>query len=317
MKVLVTGYSGLLGRFIARTLKLQGHYVKALLHRTAVPRREAEREVNEVLWGSAENTAVVEAALDGVDSVVHCAWTFNQSAPSRPTNNERAAELLFRQAIRSRIERFALISSVAVYGMRSSAKVIRESVDLSPSSGQLFIYPSEKIAIESNLRSIDRGDMRLGIFRSGPIFHDRKSPAKRLIKLGPKTAGIALGSGHNQMPFIHCQDVADAVANWLRHATNDIYNVTPTLSMRYSEWVRAWGNSDGRSVVPLFLPSAVAYAGAFASTTAARLRGKSNRSDVEYALACATRDCIYSNEALKATGWTDRETSRVQTSRVR
>jgi hypothetical protein len=37
--------------------------------------------------------------------------------------------------------------------------------------------------------------------------------------------------------------------------------------------------------------------------------GKPSNADIEYAIAAATRDMLYSNEQLKSLGWTDKKTA--------
>ena len=117
MKVLLTGYAGLLGRHIARALKSEGHTVRVVLNRRTVTRREFAGEADELLWGSLENPELLRRAVAGVQAVVHSVWRFSAQGAERPTENERIAALLLRESAAAGAKRFVFISSVAVYGM--------------------------------------------------------------------------------------------------------------------------------------------------------------------------------------------------------
>ena len=174
MKVLVTGYSGFLGRHLARVLKREGFQVRVILHRRTVTKREFHQEADEVLWGSLADPVIVRKAVSSVDAVVHAAWTFS-AASERPSVNEKSTQLLLKASVDTEVKAFVFISSVAVYGM----KVLDDSrvTEASPLTGGdelLFLYPSEKITCEKILLATDRKELRLGIFRPGPIFEDEK-----------------------------------------------------------------------------------------------------------------------------------------------
>ena len=99
INVLVTGYSGLLGRSVARALKKRGARVRVLLHTRSVPRDAIQREADEVLQGTLEDTAVIRDALSGVDAVVHTAWKTSKQLDPRPTANERLTLNLWEHSV--------------------------------------------------------------------------------------------------------------------------------------------------------------------------------------------------------------------------
>jgi nucleoside-diphosphate-sugar epimerase len=124
MKVLLTGYTGVLGRHLARVLKSEGFSVRVILHRRTVAKKDFRREADELLWGSIDDPQIIREAVHGVQGVVHSAWKFSSQSAQRPTFNEIATEQLFRESIAAGVEKFAFISSVAVYGMRPKQKSI-------------------------------------------------------------------------------------------------------------------------------------------------------------------------------------------------
>jgi nucleoside-diphosphate-sugar epimerase len=312
MKILLTGYAGLLGRHIARSLKASGHTVRVTLHQRTVARLDFRHEADEVLWGSLEDPLVQRAALDGVDAVVHSAWKFSAQGADRPTVNEVVTESLFRAAVKAGVQEFAFISSVAVYGMSSATDDVRteSSPVVDPVGG--FIYPAEKVNTEQAFGAIPRGAMRLAIFRPGPIFDDEKSPVKKVLRLGGRNFGLGFGTGANPMPYIHAADVADAVARWIGSGKDGlVLNLTPTDCYDHRTWFRAWGRQQGLDISPLFVRAWVMRFAAFAGTTVKRMMGKQGKVDVSYALAAASRALRYSNAAARqALGWTPVHTDR-------
>ncbi|MFJ7069065.1 SDR family oxidoreductase [Streptomyces sp. NPDC101115] len=94
--ILVTGGTGTLGRLVSERLRADGHQVRVLSRRTqpyAVDLRKGGR--------------VLDAALDGVDTVVHCA-----STPGG--GDEKAAHVLVAAARRAGVRHLVYISIVGV-----------------------------------------------------------------------------------------------------------------------------------------------------------------------------------------------------------
>ncbi len=313
-KALVTGYAGFLGRHLARGLRAEGFQVRVLLHRHTVPQTDFHQEVDDVIWGSIEDEDTIRRAVAGVQVVVHSAWSHTPSLAPRPTVNERAAELIINESVRAGVGWFVFISSVAVYGMRArpDAAGILESSALAEGEERNFIYPAEKIQVEHILRRYQRNGTKLGIFRPGPIFDDRKSPIKKLARMAGRSFAIGFGNGRNRMPYIHASDVVNAVVKWLKNVREDaVFNVTPTQNLRVKDWYRNWGKANGQSVTPLFVRPSVIRLLFLGVKLLKRILGRKSSADVNYALASATRDLIYSNAAIqRQLVWVDEVTAR-------
>lgn len=317
MKFLITGYPGFLGRHAARAFKKEGHRIRVLLHRRTVTCEEFSREADECLWGSILEGEVVRKAVAGIDAVIHCAWVFHLTSPERPTPNEKGTELLLEESIRVGVKAFVFISSVAVYGMRGDGgSPLSESSPLAAGKELLFLYPSEKIAIEKMLLSSDRKGLRLGIFRPGPIFDDSKGPIKQMFTIGDHSFALGMGNGRNLMGYIHAEDVAEAVVKWLKKGQDGaIFNVTPTTHLNHREWYQSWANRHHLPLSPIFIDESLIRIAAFGMRTLKNLLGKETKGNIHYAIATAIRNLQYSNEALKKSlDWTDKATERYTSS---
>lgn len=312
MKVLLTGYSGFLGRHLAYILKEEGFSLRVLLHRHTVARRNFDKQT-EVIWGSIDKPEIIKQAVKGVQIVVHSAYTPSSPSSQRPTINEKGAEILLKESIRASVEFFAFISSVVVYGMNAKGNsIMEESSPLAMGNELLYIYPSEKIKIEHILQSFNRKNTKLGIFRPGPIFDNNKGPIIKILRIANRSFGMGIGNGRNHMPYIHAKDVADAVVKWLKNGHDDvIFNVTPTSCLRYMDWYRNWSKVHGQSVKPFFIRSNWVRLAAFGINILKKILGKQSKGDLKFAILSSTRNIRYSNEALKkALEWTDRETAK-------
>lgn len=311
MRILLTGYAGLLGRHIARELKKDGHLVRVVLHARTVSVRAFASEADEVVWGSLDNYSDRCRALEGVDAVVHSAWQFSSEGDDRPTVNERITEALFHESVKEGVKHFAFISSVSRYGM-SLEKGLKVSEEYrSAGEDHTFIYPSEKARLEEILLRLSGTEISLGIFRPGPIFDDTKAPFKKLLKFGKRYVAVGFGTGRNIMPYIHAQDVAVAVCLWLQRSGDvGVFNITPDECLRHKDWYRRWGKRNGLTVRPLFVRGFVLRIAAVLATVLKKLLGKTGKVNVDYILASATRNMDYDNtRARSVLGWTPRVTN--------
>jgi len=158
--------------------------VRVLLHTRSVPRDAIQREADEVLRGTLEDTAVIRDALSGIDAVVHTAWKTSKQVDPRPTVNERHTLNLWEHSVGLSIAKFALISSVSVYGMKSpEGAVLTEETSLAPNEASQFIYPSEKICIETSLGASDRKATKLGGNLAMFANCERNAKAKKLSRV--------------------------------------------------------------------------------------------------------------------------------------
>ncbi len=310
MKVFLTGYTGLLGHHIAEVLHNHGYKIRILLNKTTVPWRKFPNDW-EFLFGSIDDREVIKKAVKDVQVVIHCAWAFSPQTTERPTVNERGTELLITESVAAGVEYFAFISSVAVYGMNvNSNQIIDENSSFATGNQANYIYPSEKINIEKMLINVNRNETKLGIFRPGPIFDENNSPINKMITIGKITLGVDIGKGNNHMAFIHTRDVADAILRWIEKSDNNsVFNVTPSNCIIRRNWYKNWGKINGLKIRPIFIRASIFRLLFLGVRIIKRLLRRKSIANYNYAIACATRNIIYSNERIKRElNWEDKFT---------
>lgn len=313
MKVLLIGYSGFVGRAVAKALLNNNYQLRIMLNRRTITRREYQ-DMNEVeiVWGSFTDEAVIKTAVEGVDCVVHSGWNFSRANAARPTPNETGTEKLFAACVAAGVKKYIFLSSVAVYGMDNGSGVglVTETTPFATGEQAEFIYAAEKIGVERWLEAYDRKGMELIIYRPGPIFDEKKGPVKKVIKIGPWRFGLNLGHGKNHMAYVHVEDVAESIILGIEKASDGaVFNIAASQQLIFSDWIRVWGRRKGLDIRPVFLPPWFIRMAGWGVTQLKRVLRKPGKVDVEYPLAGAMCDMVYSNEAVKqALGWSDSRT---------
>ncbi|MFF4275478.1 SDR family oxidoreductase [Streptomyces sp. NPDC001536] len=165
--ILVTGGTGTLGRLVAERLRAGGHEVR-VLSRHAQPYAVDLRE----------GGAALDAALDGVDTVVHCAST-------QTGGDEKAAANLIAAARRAGVGHLVYISIVGV--------------DQVP-----FGYYRSKLAVE---KQVEESGLGWTVLRATQ-FHDL---LVRVLRAMAKSPVIVLPAGVSDQP-IEVAEVADRLA---------------------------------------------------------------------------------------------------------
>ena len=127
MKILVTGGAGLIGRFVVDRLEKSGHEVVSVVRTPTTPSTEGLRRASTEIAGDVSDFALMDNAMNGIDSVVHLAAI---PAPSGHT----ARELLLANSITTMtvleaaathgVTSVAMASSISILGMAWSEKVM-------------------------------------------------------------------------------------------------------------------------------------------------------------------------------------------------
>lgn len=156
MNILVTGGAGYLGSTLVPLLLSDGHRVRVidvLLHGGEALLGVWAHPNFEFVYGDVCHRERRQAALNGVDAVVHLAAIVGDPACSREPNLARATNLdasfaLIEESQRAGAKRFLFASTCSNYGkMKDPTAYVDEETDLAPVS----LYAETKVAVEKIL----------------------------------------------------------------------------------------------------------------------------------------------------------------------
>ncbi len=214
MKILVTGATGKVGSRLAKRLAQRGDHVRALVRDEARAADLQESGV-ELVKGDLLEASSLDAAVRGVDAVVHCAAFFRGATPEQAhAVNDLGTQHLALAARAAGVKRFVFTSTGLVYGSTGGT-----AADEDHACAPTADYPVSKLAAERYLLALEGLDvfvLRLPfVYGDGDAHIEEAVP---FLKDFPPKQRMSLG---------HHVDVAQAIALLLDNASpaHRIYNV--------------------------------------------------------------------------------------------
>lgn len=227
MNILVTGATGKVGSRLAKHLARRGDLTVRALVRD--PKKAASLpESVERVEGDLLDMRSLEAAVRGVDAVVHCAAFFRGATPAQAHEvNDTGTQRLAEAARRASVARFVFTSTGLVYGA-THGRPASEDDPCTPAAA----YPASKLAAERAILAIDGLDVR--VMRLPFVYGDGDPHIAEVIPM------MRDFSPTQRMSVGHHADVAQAIERLLDAAspTHHIYNVvddeTPDLATLFA-----------------------------------------------------------------------------------
>ena len=257
--VLVTGAAGAVGPRVVQTLHDAGYRVRAL-SRAAPPVGLLPMGV-EVRLGNVTDPAAVQAAMEGVEAVIHLAAVLHFINPPRTLRGEYerinvgGTAAVVAAALQADVRRVVLFSTIAVYGP-AGGRVLTEATLPQPDT----LYAQSKLAAEQLVLLAGRRDGQpLGaVLRPGAVYGARvKGNYQRLVQALRRGRFIPIGDGRNRRTLIYDRDLAQAAVLAAQHpaAAGQLYNVSDghfhTLNQIINAICKALGRRPPRFSVPL------------------------------------------------------------------
>ncbi|MDH5824989.1 NAD-dependent epimerase/dehydratase family protein [Luteimonas sp. RD2P54] len=212
--ILVTGATGKVGSRLLGRLARRGDRLRALVRDAARAASLRNAQVA-LVEGDLLDAGSLEAAVRGVDAVVHCAAFFRGATPEQAhAVNELGTRYLAEAARAASVGRFVFTSTGLVYGP-GNGSAAREEDACAP----VDAYPSSKLAAERLLLAMDGLDVR--VVRLPFVYGDGDPHIAEVV---PLMRGFPPGQ---RMSIAHHADVAQAIACVLDAPapTHRIYNV--------------------------------------------------------------------------------------------
>ena len=255
-RVLVTGASGYVGKYVAAGLLRCGATVRALVRDASTMPPELEGAA-EAAIGNLVDPDSLRSAMDGVDLVVHCAAVTTNSVPwwvHEQTNVEGTRAV--RDAARAAgVRRLVHISSIAVYDAGSRSPV-PESAPLPGNVNRWAYYQRSKIAAEQVVANGAGGGPEVVVVRPGIIYGPGRLPVPGEVQLG--STRVMIGSGRNNLPYVFIDDVVDGIllALTVQDAAGEVYNLAGAPDLDARSLAQRVGELKGETTRLLPLPVA-------------------------------------------------------------
>jgi 2-alkyl-3-oxoalkanoate reductase len=210
MTVLVTGATGLLGSHLTDLLLARGERPRVLVRPGDSLNGLANADAD-IYWSDMADRAALEAAVSGVDRVLHCAARTGPWGPEAEyeRTNVLGLKVLVDAALAAGVRRFVHVSSITVHGN----DVGGAADETAPFRVEPNPYSRSKVAAERLLEGLIR---ELGapvtIVRPGWIYGPRDTASfGRFARMIQQGRMIVVGSGKNHLPLIYARDAAQGV----------------------------------------------------------------------------------------------------------
>lgn len=141
MNFLITGGAGTVGRDLSASLAAMGHRVRVLDKRGGVVRGA------ETIQGSVEDAPLVRHALEGVDSVIHLAWSFSDAPIELLQHDLKGHVVLLEACVAAKVARLFYTGTAVVYGKPLETPITEDSPCLVEDARKPF-YAIAKLAAE-------------------------------------------------------------------------------------------------------------------------------------------------------------------------
>jgi 2-alkyl-3-oxoalkanoate reductase len=211
MTVLVTGASGFLGSHVTELLVARGTRPRVLA-RPGEPLPGTPGDgVLDVVWADLTDRAALQAAVEGIDRIIHCAARTGPWGPQAEywRTNVRGLETLVEVALAAGVRRIVHVSSITVHGN----DVGGTADERAPFRVEPNPYSRSKVAGEQLLeRMIREKGAPVTIVRPGWIYGPRDTASfARLAGVIRTGRMIMMGSGENHLPLIYVGDAAEGI----------------------------------------------------------------------------------------------------------
>lgn len=265
MRILVTGATGYVGRYVVDRLSGEHELVAAVRSQDSAAKLPAG--VQGVITGDFAPDTDWTSALDAVDVVVHLAArahvlkeTETDAAAAFRRVNYDGTMGLARAAEKSGVKRFLFMSSVKVNGTGQPYNYTGPgySGKDKPEPEDLFAF--SKLEAENDIRKLN---IESTVIRP-PLVYGATAPGnlRNLLKLMWKSLPLPLASTKNRRSFVSGPNLADFVATCVAHpgAANQIFTVCDSGTVSTAELLRLLGEGMGKPAKLFPFPVGLAQA---------------------------------------------------------
>jgi 2-alkyl-3-oxoalkanoate reductase len=236
MKLLITGASGFIGRYVVAAALRKGYDVRAVVRSARNPLPWPSHPQLEVIHLDLQETDRLPAALSEIDTVVHLAAVMSGTLEEQRQGTVLATQSLLASLKSSSVQHLIAISSFSVYDYLplSPGTILLESVPLETRPDRRDGYTQAKLAQEILVRQFaTETDTLLTILRPGIVYgKDHLWNASLGVNLKDRL-WVCVGD-RATLPLLYVENCADAIMQAIlyppksRHTINLIDDNLPT-----------------------------------------------------------------------------------------
>ncbi len=254
--VLITGGSGLVGRYLTSALLNKGYKVSHLS-------RKANQfgKVRVFRWDP-EKGILDPIALIGIDYIVHLAganigemrWT-SKRKKEIVSSRVDSAKLLYNTVSANKIKLKGFISASAVgyYGSATTEKIFNEKEE--PASD--FLGTTCSLWEEAADQFLNL-EIRTVKIRTAVVLEKSDSALSKMMMPAKFGFLVQTGNGRQYMPWIHITDLCNIYMKAIEDQNmNGAYNAASPQQVTQKEFTRTLGHVIKRPVFPVFVPAFV------------------------------------------------------------
>jgi len=203
MKVLITGSSGLVGKEVARVLKLQKHKIV---------------DFDLQNGKSILNEKQLLTEIKGADAVIHLAGIIETENPSLWKINVEGTQKVVNAAVKAKVKKLIFMSSTGVYGVTKGN--VNENTPVNPENEyEKSKVEGEKIVLGS------KDKLEVFIVRSAMVFGANEYWKKMFYML--KKEYPLPCNGKNTFQVVYVNELASAIAQVLKNGkSGEIYLIS-------------------------------------------------------------------------------------------
>lgn len=235
MKVLITGATGFLGKYVIQELEENGYEIIAFGRNEKIGKSLASRKVS-FFKGDFTKIEDLYEAIESVDMIVHAGAlsTVWGKWEDFYNTNVIGTENILKACRKKGIKKLVYISSPSIYASAKDQIDIKE--EEAPSKNNLNFYIKSKILAENKVK--EYSDVNTVILRPRGLFGiGDTSIIPRLLKLNSEKAIPLFNNGENKVDISCVENVALAVRLALESekAIGNTYNITNSEPMAFKE----------------------------------------------------------------------------------
>ncbi len=250
--ILITG-TGLIGGELAKNLKQQGFSVRFL------SQSKKQYQGFPCFHWNVDKDEIDEKALDSVTHIIHLAgagitdkrWTESRKKELMDSR-VRSGELLLKTLKKnnSTIRAFISASATGYYGAVTTDKIFSEDDD--PANDFLSEIC---IAWENVAHRFEEVADQVTIFRFGIVLSEKGGALSRLTPIFRMGLGSPIGSGEQYMPWVHLDDLVNAIIYSIQNELQGTYNLVADEHVKNRTFSKALAASLNRKIILPAIPA--------------------------------------------------------------